>query len=75
MGPACCFTPVKLMKDEKVPVDVGTCLPLNKAHLCRRRSDASVSSSKAVTVLTYLHGVREAVNAIPEIQAWATTST
>ena len=68
-GPGMLFTPVKLMKDEKVPVDVGTCLPLNKAHLMSKASDASVSSSKAVTVLTYLHGVREAVNAIPEIQA------
>ena len=68
-GPGMLFTPVKLMKDEKVPVDVGTCLSLNKAHLMSKASDASVSSSKAVTVLTYLHGVREAVNAIPEIQA------
>merc|ERR1719331_1126632 len=68
-GPGMLFTPVKLMKDEKVPVDVGTCLPLNKAHLMSRASDQSVSSSKAVTVLTYLHGVREAVNSIQEIQA------
>jgi len=68
-GPGMLFTPVKLMKDEKVPVDVGTCLPLNKAHLMSKASDASVSSSKAVTVLTYLHGVREAVNSIKEIQA------
>ena len=68
-GPGMLFTPVKLMKDEKVPVDVGTCLPLNKAHLMSRASDASISSSKAVTVLTYLHGVREAVNSIQEIQA------
>ena len=60
-GPGMLFTPVKLMKDEKVPVDVGTCLPLNKAHLMSKASDQSVSSSKAVTVLTYLHGVREAV--------------
>jgi len=68
-GPGMLFTPVKLMKDEKVPVDVGTCLPLNKAHLMSKASDASVASSKAVTVLTYLHGVREAVNSIQEIQA------
>merc|ERR1712176_1303414 len=61
-GPGMLFTPVKLMKDEKVPVDVGTCLPLNKAHLMSKASDASVSSSKAVTVLTYLHGVRESVS-------------
>ncbi len=68
-GPGMLFTPVKLMKDEKVPVDVGTCLPLNKAHLMSKASDASVAASKAVTVLTYLHGVREAVNSIQEIQA------
>jgi TPP-dependent pyruvate/acetoin dehydrogenase alpha subunit/pyruvate/2-oxoglutarate/acetoin dehydrogenase E1 component len=68
-GPGMLFTPVKLMKDEKVPVDVGTCVPLNKAHLMAKASDQSVSSSKAVTVLTYLHGVREAVNSIQEIQA------
>lgn len=68
-GPGMLFTPVKLMKDAKVPVDVGTCLPLNKAHLMSSASDASVAASKAVTVLTYLHGVREAVNAIPEMEA------
>mmetsp|Transcript_34847 Transcript_34847/g.107860 ORF Transcript_34847/g.107860 Transcript_34847/m.107860 type:complete len:197 (+) Transcript_34847:143-733(+) len=32
-------------------------------------SDASVAAGTAVTVLTYLHGVRESVNAIAEIQA------
>mmetsp|Transcript_19165 Transcript_19165/g.58102 ORF Transcript_19165/g.58102 Transcript_19165/m.58102 type:complete len:786 (+) Transcript_19165:135-2492(+) len=68
-GPGILFTPVKLMKDEKVPVDVGTCLQLNKAHLMRTASDASVAAGTAVTVLTYLHGVRESVNAIAEIQA------
>ncbi|KAH8052350.1 pyruvate dehydrogenase [Aureococcus anophagefferens] len=30
-GPGILFTPVKLMKDAKVPCDVGTCMPLNKA--------------------------------------------
>merc|ERR1719159_2029987 len=34
-----------------------------------KASDQSVASSQAVTVLTYLHGVRESVNAIAEIQA------
>ena len=52
-GPGILFTPVKLMKDEKVPVDVGTCLQLNKAHLMRTASDASVAAGTAVTVLTY----------------------
>ena len=30
---------------------------------------AAVAASKVVTVLTYLHGVREAGNALPTIQA------
>ena len=43
-GPGMLFTPVKLMKDEKVPVDVGTCLPLlNKAHLMSKASDRGLS--------------------------------
>ena len=68
-GPGILFTPVKLMKDEKVKCDVGACLPLNEAKLMREASAASVASGNAVTVLTYLHGVREAVNAIPDINA------
>jgi len=68
-GPGILFTPVKLMKDAKVPCDVGTCMPLNKAALVHAADPAAVANGDAVTVLTYLHGVREAVNAIPEINA------
>ena len=38
-------------------------------------SDASIKAGKAVTVLTYLHGVRECENIIAEIQAEGTTLT
>ncbi|KAH8046438.1 pyruvate dehydrogenase [Aureococcus anophagefferens] len=68
-GPGILFTPVKLMKDAKVPCDVGTCMPLNKAALVYAADPAAVANGDAVTVLTYLHGVREAVNAIPDINA------
>ena len=68
-GPGILFTPVKLMKDAKVPCDVGTCMPLNKAALIHAADPAAVANGDAVTVLTYLHGVREAVNAIPDINA------
>ncbi|KAH8070736.1 pyruvate dehydrogenase [Aureococcus anophagefferens] len=67
-GPGILFTPVKLMKDAKVPCDVGTCMPLNKAARSSRGPGA-VANGDAVTVLTHLHGVREAVNAIPDINA------
>jgi TPP-dependent pyruvate/acetoin dehydrogenase alpha subunit/pyruvate/2-oxoglutarate/acetoin dehydrogenase E1 component len=68
-GPGILFTPVKLMKDAKVPCDVGTCMPLNKAALIHAADPAAVANGDAVTVLTYLHGVREAINAIPDINA------
>ena len=51
-GPGILFTPVKLMKDEKVRCDVGTCLPLNRAELMREASPESVDRGAAVTVLT-----------------------
>ena len=38
-------------------------------------SDASIKAGKAVTVLTYLHGVRECENIIAEIQAEGITPT
>lgn len=67
-GPCFLFAPVKMMKESKGPVDLGKCLPLNKAELLHEASPASVSSGKAVTVLTYLHGVKESLNAIAAIQ-------
>ena len=63
-GPGILFLPVKMMKSVKTPVNVGTCLPLNRARLVHKASDAAVLSGKAVTVATYLHGVKEAEKAL-----------
>lgn len=72
-GPGILFTPVKQMKGS-MPIEGGSvpldhCLPLNKAKLLHRASEASVQAGKAVTVLTYLHGVKEANLALEEILA------
>merc|ERR1711968_35577 len=67
-GPGILFTPVKMMKDSKGKIDVGKCHPLNKCTLLHKASDSSVAAGKAVTVLTYLHGVKESIQAIKEIQ-------
>jgi 2-oxoisovalerate dehydrogenase E1 component len=67
-GPCFLFAPVKMMKEAKGPVDLGKCMPLNKAALLSKATDAAVNSGKAVTVLTYLHGVKEAQLAIDAIQ-------
>jgi len=66
-GPGILFLPVKMMKETKGSCDVGKCMPLNKAEVLHTASDASVASGKAVTVLTYLHGVKESQLAIKEI--------
>lgn len=72
-GPGILFTPVKQMKGtmriEGSAVPPGKCLPLNKAKLLHRASEAAVVAGKAVTVLTYLHGVKEANLALEEILA------
>lgn len=67
-GPCFLFAPVKMMKESKGPVDLGKCMPLNKAALLHEASAESVKSGKAVTVLTYLHGVKESMMAIESIQ-------
>jgi pyruvate/2-oxoglutarate/acetoin dehydrogenase E1 component len=67
-GPCFLFAPVKMMKESKGPVNLGQCMPLNKAALLHEASEESVKSGKAVTVLTYLHGVKEAQNAIAAIK-------
>jgi len=67
-GPCFLFAPVKMMKESKGPVDLGKCMPLNKAAILHKASDESVAAGKAVTVLTYLHGVKESLNAIEAIQ-------
>ena len=57
------------MKEAKGKVDLGQCMPLNKAAVLHEASDASVKSGNAVTVLTYLHGVKEGQSVIEEIKA------
>jgi pyruvate/2-oxoglutarate/acetoin dehydrogenase E1 component len=68
-GPGILFLPVKMMKDTKSTLALGQCAPMNKAVTLHAASDASIQAGKAVTVLTYLHGVRECENVIAEIQA------
>lgn len=67
-GPTFLFAPVKMMKEAKGSVDLDKCLPLNKAALLHEASDSSVANGKAVTVLTYLHGVKEAQISLQAIQ-------
>jgi pyruvate/2-oxoglutarate/acetoin dehydrogenase E1 component len=57
-----------MMKESKGPVQLGKCMPLNKAALLHEANEESVKSSTAVTVLTYLHGVKEAQTSIEAIQ-------
>lgn len=67
-GPCFLFAPVKMMKEAKGPINLGVCAPLNKAALLHEASDESVSSGTAVTVLTYLHGVKESQSSVSAIQ-------
>merc|ERR1719253_2002332 len=67
-GPGMIFLPVKMMKGVKTPVAKGECLPLNKANVLHAASDEAVAEGRAVTVLTYLHGVREAEVALEELK-------
>merc|ERR1711988_597201 len=67
-GPGILFLPVK-MKEVKGSVAKDQCMPLNKAAVLHHASDAAVSGKKAVTVLTYLHGVKESQLAIQELTA------
>ena len=66
-GPCFLIFPVKLMKEIKGTVDLGQCMPL-KGALLHKASDESVKSGKAVTVLTYLHGVKESIDSIGQLQ-------
>jgi TPP-dependent pyruvate/acetoin dehydrogenase alpha subunit/pyruvate/2-oxoglutarate/acetoin dehydrogenase E1 component len=67
-GPCFLFAPVKMMKEAKGPIDLGQCMPLNKAALLNEATEESVKAGNAVTVLTYLHGVKESELAIEAIQ-------
>jgi len=57
-----------MMKDTKGTVDFDRCMDLHKAALLHKASDASLKNNKAVTVLTYLHGVRESLAVIEQLQ-------
>ena len=63
-GPCILFLPVKMMKETKGYVTLDRCLPLHKAVLLHAASSESVLGGRAVTVLTYLHGVKEAYIAL-----------
>jgi len=67
-GPCFLFAPVKMMKEAKGPIDLGRCMPLNKSAVLHKAPDAVCSSGNAVTVLTYLHGVKEGQASIEAIQ-------
>ena len=67
-GPGIIFLPVKMMKESKGTLNLDVCMPLNKAALLHKASDESVKKGRAVTVLTYLHGVKEAQISLKEIQ-------
>lgn len=66
-GPCFLLFPVKLMKEIKGSVNLGECMPLNAA-LLRKASDESVKSGNAVTVLSYLHGVKESMDSIEQLK-------
>ncbi len=67
-GPGILFLPVKMMKDVKGSIESGNCIPLNKAAVLHQASKHSVDTGKAITVLTYLHGVKESQIAIDLIK-------
>jgi pyruvate/2-oxoglutarate/acetoin dehydrogenase E1 component len=66
-GPGILFLPVKMMKESKGTLALGECMMLNKAALLHQASDEAVQTNKAVTVLTYLHGVKEALTSLHDI--------
>lgn len=67
-SPGVLLLPVKLMKT-RGPCQVDNFLPLHKATVHRHASQAAIDAGKAVTVLTYLHGTKEAEDAIDQLNA------
>jgi len=67
-GPGVLFLPVKTMKEVKSTLELGNCLPLNKAVVLNKASDEAVKAGKAITVLTYLHGVKESQTAMETLK-------
>jgi len=66
-GPCFLVAPVKLMKETKGKLDIGKCLPL-KSSIVHRASEKTVQEGKAVTVLKYLHGVKESLDSLQSIK-------
>jgi 2-oxoisovalerate dehydrogenase E1 component len=67
-GPGILFLPVKMMKEVKGTLQLDHCMPLNKAAVLHSASDVSIKKGKAVTVLTYLHGVKECQLALQSLK-------
>jgi len=66
-GPGVLLLPVKMMKIKGAPMSTDFFLPLHKATYLAKASDERVEANKAVTVLTYLHGVKEAQDAVAQV--------
>ena len=67
-GPGVLLLPVKMMKS-RGPVTPDSFLPLHKSTVHKLASDESVKNGKAVTIVTYLHGVKETEEAIAELNS------
>ena len=65
-GPCVVLLPVKMMK-VKGECDLDVFYPLHKARYLLRAPDAALAAGKGVTLLTYLHGVKEARDAVAEL--------
>merc|ERR1719164_37860 len=57
------------MKDVKTSVDLGKTLPLDKSTVLHKASESSIEQNRAVTVLSYLHGVKESKMVLEQLQA------
>jgi len=67
-GPGVLLLPVKMMKT-RGPCNPNQFLPLHKSTQHATASDAAVKANKAITVVTYLHGVKESEEAMKELAA------
>ena len=65
-GPGVLLLPVKMMKS-RGPVIPDSFLPLHKSTVHHLASDEAVKNEKAVTIVTYLHGVKECEEAMAEL--------
>jgi pyruvate/2-oxoglutarate/acetoin dehydrogenase E1 component len=67
-GPCSLFATVKMMKEATGTLNLDECMPLDKAVVFHHASPQAIREGKAVTVLTYLHGVKEGLEAIAQIK-------